>query len=167
MKRVLSIVAVPVIALGVAACGSSDKKKSAGNTTPAPAATTAKKTGAPGAKVAFVTPKDGGTSGDPVKVEVKLTGFKLAPQQVGKAPMQGEGHLHFAMDGGKFDQPKYSGANGKLAVTLGVNGKYSPSVTPTIVYTGLPKGKHVLEVYLANNDHSNAGVEAKTKFTVQ
>ena len=81
--------------------------------------------------------------------------------------MSGEGHLHFSMDGGKFDHPKYSGANGQLAVKLGVDGKYSPSVTPTITYKGLPKGKHVLEVYLANNDHSNTGVEGRTEFTVQ
>ena len=53
------------------------------------------------------------------------------------------------------------------AVKLGVDGKYSPSVTPTITYTGLPKGKHKLEVYLANNDHSNTGVEGKTTFTVK
>ena len=102
-----------------------------------------------------------------VKVKVKVSGFKLAPQAVGKPPVQGEGHLHFAMDGGKFDQPKYSGANGTLAVKLGVNGKYSPSVTPAITYTGIPKGKHSLEVYLANNDHSNTGVEALTSFTVK
>ena len=48
-----------------------------------------------------------------------------------------------------------------------MNGKYSPSVTPKIVYKGLPKGKHTLEVYLANNDHSNTGVEASTSFTVK
>jgi hypothetical protein len=71
------------------------------------------------------------------------------------------------MDNGKYDQPQYSGANGQLAVKLGVAGKYSPSVTPTITYKGLPKGKHELEVYLANNDHTNAGPEAKTEFTVK
>jgi hypothetical protein len=70
------------------------------------------------------------------------------------------------MDEGKDDQPQYSGANGQLAVKLGVQGRYSPSVTPTITYRGLPKGKHKLEVYLANNDHSNTGVEAATSFTL-
>ena len=60
-----------------------------------------------------------------------------------------------------------SGANGKLAVTLGVQGKYSPSVTPSITYKGLPPGKHRLEVYLANNDHTNTGVESSTSFTVK
>ena len=123
--------------------------------------------GAPGAKVAFVTPTAGSTTGSTVTAKVKVSGFKLAPQNVGKPAKQGEGHLHFSMDGGKFDQPKFSGANGKLAVKLGVNGKYSPSVTPTITYTGLSKGTHNLEVYLANNDHSNTGVEARVSFTVK
>jgi plastocyanin len=48
-----------------------------------------------------------------------------------------------------------------------VDGKYSPSVTPSITYRGLPPGKHKLEVYLANNDHSNTGVEAATQFTIK
>ena len=167
MRRFLSIgLAIPLVALAVAGCGSSDKKSSDTNAA-APATTTEKKTGAPGAKVDFVTPKEGATTGDTVKVKVKLTGFELAPQEVGKPPVAGKGHLHFSLDGGKFDKPKYSGENGKLAVKLGVDGKYSPSVAPTITYKGLPKGKHELEVYLANNDHSDTGVEGKTEFTVQ
>ena len=165
MRRVLTLaLAAVLVALVAAGCGSS--KKSSSNTTPAPAPA-AKPVGAPGAKVTFVAPKDGATVTGTVKVKVKVTGFKLAPQAVGQPPMQGEGHLHFSMDGGKFDHPKYSGANGQLAVKLGVDGKYSPSVTPTITYKGLPKGKHVLEVYLANNDHSNTGVEGKTSFMIR
>ena len=167
MRRFLTLgLAVPLVAVAVAGCGKDEKKSSESGTT-TPVSTGAQKTGAPGAKVSFVTPKDGATTTNTVKVQVKLTGFELAPQQVGKQPKAGQGHLHFSMDGGKFDHPKYSGANGKLAVKLGVDGKYSPSVTPTITYKGLPKGKHELEVYLANNDHSDTGVEGKTEFTVQ
>jgi hypothetical protein len=148
-----------------AGCGSSKSKASSATTsTPTPAP---KHVGAPGAKVAFVSPKNGATVSGPVVVKVTVTKFKLAPQNVGKAAKAGEGHLHFSLDNGKFDYPKYSGPNGKLAVTLGVQGKYSPSVAPTITYSGVPKGKHTLEVYLANNDHTNTGVEAKTSFTVK
>ena len=168
MRRALSIAAaLPVVALAVAGCGSDEKKSANESTTTPTTATAAEKTGAPGAKAEFVTPKQGATTGDTVKVKVKLSGFELAAQQVGKAPKQGQGHLHFSMDGGKYDHPKYSGANGQLAVKLGVDGKYSPSVAPTITYKGIPKGKHEIEVYLANNDHSDTGVEAKTEFTVQ
>jgi hypothetical protein len=152
-------------ALALGACGNDNDNKT--SSTPAKAPPVAKKVGAPGAKVKFVTPKDGSTESSTVKAKVKLTGFELAPNAVGKPAQQGQGHLHFSMDEGKYDQPKYSGANGKLAVKLGVNGKYSPSVTPTITYTGLPAGKHKLEVYVANNDHTNTGVEGETEFTVQ
>ncbi len=164
MRKALALVCV--VAIGTAAAGCGSKKKSSASTSTT-TATTAMHVGAPGAKVAFVEPKAGSTTGSNVTVKVKLTNFKLAPQNVGKPPKAGEGHLHFSLDGGRYDQPKYSGANGKLAVKLGVNGKYSPSVAPTIMYTGVPKGKHNLEVYLANNDHSNTGVEASTTFTVR
>jgi plastocyanin len=159
--------AIPVLIFAFAAlllasgCGGKKKSKASTSTTPT------KTVGAPGATVSFISPKDGSTEGSTVAVRVKLSHFKLAPNQVGKAARQGEGHLHFSMDDGKYDLPKYSGANGKLAVKLGVQGKYSPSVTPSITYRHLPAGKHTLEVYLANNDHTNTGVEASTSFTVK
>jgi hypothetical protein len=166
MRNALVLICVAVVAVGAAGCGS--KKKSTSSTSSSTSTTSAvTHVGAPGAKVTFVEPKAGSMTGSTVTVKVKLTKFKLAPQQVGKPPKAGEGHLHFSLDEGKYDQPKYSGANGKLAVKLGVNGKYSPSVMRTITYSGVPKGKHKLEVYLANNDHSNTGVEASTTFTVQ
>ena len=151
--------AVPALALSIAVaaagCGGGGGKKSS-----------TAKSGAQRATVAFISPKSGSTVGSTVTARVTLSNFKLAPKDVGKKPKPGEGHLHFSMDGGKFDHPKYSGANGKLAVKLGVDGKYSPAVTPSITYRHLPAGKHKLEVYLANNDHSNTGVEAATDFTV-
>jgi len=65
------------------------------------------------------------------------------------------------MDGGKYDTAQYAGANGKLAVRLGIAGRYSPAVTPTITYTRLPPGKYVLVASLANNDLSDTGVHAR------
>ncbi len=50
---------------------------------------------------------------------------------------------------------------------LGIAGKYSPSVTPTITYRSLPKGKHTLVAILANNDHSAVGPKATISFTVR
>jgi hypothetical protein len=168
-KAISTLLSSAVLALAVvlAGCGSSDTDRSdstgaaAGSTTPSPAPTD------PNSKVAFVAPKEGATEGDKVKVKVKLTNFTIDPTSVGKSPQPGVGHLHFSMDGGKYDHPQYSGANGKLAVQLGVDGKYSPSVTPTITYEGLPPGDHKLEVYLANNNHTPTGVEAETEFTVK
>lgn len=117
--------------------------------------------------VQFVQPRNGATTGSTVTFAVKLTDFKLDPKDVGKRKKPNAGHLHFQMDGGKFDYPKYSGANGQLAVKLGIAGKYSPSVTPSITYAHLPAGKHRLVVFLANNDHSPVGISASIGFTVR
>lgn len=117
--------------------------------------------------VAFVKPSAGATTRSTVTFTVKLTNFELDPKDVGKQNKSHRGHLHFQMDGGKFDFPKYSGANGVLATKLGIAGKYSPSVTPSITYSHLPPGKHRLLVILANNDHSAAGATASIRFTVR
>jgi hypothetical protein len=170
MKARASIPLVGVAALFVAGCGGGGQ---AGTTATTPPGTTGTMTHAaqglaqPNAKVSFVEPKDGATTPGTVTAKVDVSGIKLAPNSVGKAAKEGEGHLHFSMDEGKYDLPKYSGANGQLAVKLGVQGKYSPSVTPTITYKGLPPGKHKLEVYVANNDHTNTGAESEVEFTVK
>jgi opacity protein-like surface antigen len=117
--------------------------------------------------VRFATPETGATTGSTVTFIVSLTHFRLDPKDVGKQKKPNLGHLHFQMDGGKYDYPKYSGANGKLAVTLGIAGKYSPAVLPTIMYRHLPAGKHKLVVFLANNDHSAVGPKATVTFTVK
>jgi hypothetical protein len=153
---VVGMAAMPVLS----ACGSSD-------TTSSGSMRSRKTVGAPRAKVRFVTPKEASTQSGTVVARVKFTHFRLAPGKVGKAAKQGEGHLHFSLDQGKFDRPKYSGPNGKEAVKLGVQGKYSPSVKPTIVYTNLPTGTHELEVYLANNDHTSTGVSSFVSFIVK
>ncbi len=151
-----------VAVAGLVGCGSEERSgSSTGATTTETGATAAKE------KVSFVTPKDGATTGSTVAAKVKLESFKIDPKAVGQAPRPGVGHLHFQMDGGKFDYPKYSGANGKMAKKLGVAGKYSPAVKPTITYRHLPKGEHTLEVYLANNNHTDVGVEAEVEFTVK
>jgi hypothetical protein len=156
---------VVAVAVAVTGCGSDKKSSSSASTNPQP---TKQKGVSPKIGVAFVAPKPGSTAkGGTVTAKVKLKNFKLDPKAVGKAPKPGSGHLHFSMDKGKFDFPKYSGANGKLAKKLGVQGKYSPSVTPTITYKGLPKGKHTISVQLANNNHSNAGGAAQVSFKVK
>ena len=121
--------------------------------------------GAPSVK--FVTPKPGASTHSKITFTVKLKNFKLDAKDVGKSKKANTGHLHFSMDNGKYDYPKYSGANGKLAVMLGIAGKYSPSVLPTITYRALPKGTHRLVVFLANNDHSAVGPKASMIFTVK
>jgi hypothetical protein len=142
--------------VSVAGCGGNNSSTASNGTV-----------GAPGAKVSFVKPRNDSTVGPVVVARVTLANFKLAPSQVGKAAKQGEGHLHFSLDNGKYDYPKYSGANGKTAVKLGAQGNYSPSTTPSITYSNIPSGKHTLLVYLANNDHTDTGVATSTTFTVK
>jgi hypothetical protein len=163
-KRYLALPAIALVAISLTACGSDKKKSSSASTTPAPAPQQVK---GPKVGVAFKKPKPNSTVGSKFTAVVTLSNFKLDPKDVGKKPALGKGHLHFSLDGGKFDFPKYSGANGQLAKKLGVTGKYSPSVTREITYKKIPKGKHTLKVELANNDHSPAGASATDSFTVK
>jgi hypothetical protein len=123
--------------------------------------------GAPGARVSFLKPKDGATVRSTFFVSVDVSGFELSKDAAGKAARQGQGHLHFSLDGGRYDFPKYSGRHGAFAQMLGVEGKFSPSFTRRIIYRNIPPGQHTLVAYLANNDYSNTGVQASTTFTVK
>lgn len=102
-----------------------------------------------------------------VTFKLAVSNFKLSAADFGKAPVAGEGHLLFSLDKGKFDHPRYSGANGRLAVEIGTAGRYSPAVKPRITYRNLPLGKHELVVRLARNDHRPVGQPASIVFTVQ
>jgi len=148
--------AATALAFGVAACGDDEN-----------AAAPATQDAAPKASLTITTPEDGTTSPGTINAKVALEGFEIDKAAVGMAAEEGKGHLHFALDEGKYDTPKYSGANGKLAKQLGVDGKYSPSVTDGVTYTNIPAGEHTLEVYAANNDHTNTGTEDKVTFTVE
>jgi len=154
--RSLIALAAGAAALALSACGGSD------DATSSTAATTADQAGS----VSFVSPADGAMAGHTITAKVTLEGFQIDADQVGKTNEAGRGHLHFSLDGGKYDYPKYSGANGDLAKQLGVEGMYSPAVKPTITYSGIPSGEHTLEVDLVNNDHSETGASASTTFTV-
>jgi len=147
---------IGILAVGVAACGDDNKS----------ADTSGAATAAAAPQVTFASPGDSESVGSKFTAKVDLSGFKIDAKAVGMDPVAGEGHIHFALDGGKYDSAKYSGANGKLAEQLGTDGKYSPSVTPEITYTGIPAGEHTLEVDLANNDHSDSGATARVAFTV-
>jgi hypothetical protein len=162
--RVVTIIAIVGSAAAAACgCGKSSGKSSGGSSQSA---------GAPQAnpdkgEVRFLTPANGAKSGPTVSAKVALKHFEIAPAAVGQAPRFGQGHLHFTMDGGKYDHPRYSGKNGLLGKKLGVSGKYSPALAPTITYRHLPPGKHELVVALANNNHTSVGVQAKVEFTVK
>jgi hypothetical protein len=106
-------------------------------------------------------------AGASFKASVVLGHFQIAPNMVGLAPVPGKGHLHFMLAGGKFDYPRYSGANGMLGKKLGVAGAYSPALAPSITYSHLPPGRYTLVCMVANNNHTPTGVEAKQTIVVR
>ncbi len=150
-------------ALGLGACGGGGEEQPAETTAQNEQQTT---NAAAKPQIKVMSPTEGAKVGSQFMAKADIGNFKIDPEAVGKAPKQGSGHLHFSLDGGKFDHPKYSGANGKLAVQLGTDGKYSPAVAPQVMYKNIPAGQHTLKVMAANNDHSETGGEAQVKFTV-
>ena len=100
-------------------------------------------------------------------IVVEVKNFTLSAAHFGEKPAKGEGHLLFSLDRGKFDHPKYAGANGRLAAKIGLEAKFSPAVKTKIVYRHIPEGSHTVVVYLAANDHRKLGPKAKLTFTVQ
>lgn len=96
---------------------------------------------------------------------MSVVNLAISPANIGAKPVPGHGYLAFSVDGGKFDTPAYSSA-GKLAVKLGVSGKYSPSGVPKLTYHDLPTGTHTLVVFLVRNDGKKiAGASARTVVT--
>jgi hypothetical protein len=162
VRHLLTVMAVVVSALGIAACGSSSKSSS----TSTSAGT--KTVPAPGASVTFITPQNGATTGRTVTAKVKVKGFKLSANTLGQPAKQGEGNLHFRMDDGKYDSPKYTGIDAQLATKYtGTTGKFSIATKPTITYKNLPPGLHTLVVDLANNDQTATGVRTQVVFSVK
>jgi hypothetical protein len=154
----------PALLLAAAAavgCGESENTATAGDYSAHSAKPVVK------GSVKLVTPTDGQRVGSTFTAKVDLKDFKIDTKNVGKAPRPGYGHLHFQLDEGKYDYPKYSGENGKIAVQLGVDGKYSPALAPEITYRNVPKGKHTLEIYLAHNNHVDTGAEDELEIVVE
>ena len=157
MKR---LVPFALLALAISGCGSSSTRAPSA---PAKLPVRAAAPSLPRATVKMHVVADG----HGLKVGVKLGHFTLAPGMVGKAPVPGMGHLHFMLDGGKFDYPRYSGPNGMIGKKLGVAGAYSPALAPHITYSHLPPGRYTLVCMLANNNHTPTGVEAKQTIVVR
>lgn len=123
---------------------------------------------APDGKIKITDPEEGSVvDGKEIKVTLNVSGFELDEQAFGQQAEQGRGHLHFSLDGGRFDDPQHSGENGDLAKEISSVGRYSPAVEDQITYTGIPPGPHALVVTLANNDHTETGVRKEISFRVR
>jgi hypothetical protein len=120
-----------------------------------------------GARVWVIAPRMGQRVGRAFVVRVRVSGFSLQGPGAGGLSLAGHGHLAFALDGGRFDEPRFSGVNGRWALQQAVNGYYSPAYGPSIVYRRVPAGRHRLVVSLVNRDGSPAGVSSDVSFSVR
>jgi hypothetical protein len=92
---------------------------------------------APSLQASLSDPAKNGARGA-ATVTVQVTGVKLVdPAASNETPREGEGHLHYQLDGGPV-----------IATT-----------SPKLSFHGLKTGSHTLKVALAKNDHSPMGPE--------
>jgi hypothetical protein len=115
----------------------------------------------------IVTPKPNQHVAGKYTVRVQVSGFVLDKTKAGKTLEPGHGHLHFAMDGGRFDFPRYAGLHGIDAARSGTAGHFSPSYSNWITYSKLPRGRHTLRVGLVDNLHAPLPVTAAVTFIVR
>lgn len=120
-----------------------------------------------GARVSFVYPTGGSAVAATFTARVTVSRFRLIRSGLGAKAREGFGHLHFALDHGRYDEPRYAGPNGRLALRLGVNGFYSPAYRPTITYRRIPPGWHALSVLLVNSNDTPTGVADVVRFRVR
>jgi hypothetical protein len=120
-----------------------------------------------GPSVRFVTPQANKVLGSTATFRVGVDNFLLDSANVSKRLVPRAGHIHFSMDGGKFDFPRYAGINGAIAAKSGTAGRWSPSTAPVITYSHLPPGRHTLKAMLANNLHVALDRSASVTFVVR
>ena len=115
-------------------------------------------------QVTFLSPEDGeALPGARVRVRVRLNG-KLAPKaNVVVDKTDGLVHLHFQLDGGKYDTPEHS--DSALLEFEKSAGSYSGAAVAHVTYSGLAPGSHVLRVELVNNDHDPAAGVSSASLT--
>ncbi len=161
-----------------------------GKESPDPAKAEEKTPGEP--TVEIISPRNGARQAShAVVVKVAVENFELAPQQLGKEPQLGEGHLRFSLKrvpdcvepkklqdainspvgkgrlvGASYDYAKYAGPNGVLAEQIGSAGSYSPATRPEIFYHGLPPGFYRLIVNLAQNSGMATQFHDVTNFQI-
>jgi hypothetical protein len=118
----------------------------------------------PRPRVAFVASSQ---TGPDRTFSVRLSSFRLTTAGLGKRATRGRGHIHFALDGGRFDRSPHVTVTGALAKeATAARGRYTPSARPRITYRGLPQGRHTLVATLVDSLHRRVGTPARTAFTV-
>lgn len=165
--RAASLAAVAVLAPVLGGCGAQRTDPPAAVPSHLPVARPPNPSGAPGASVRILMPAAGAHERGTFTARVAVRRFVLQGDRAGTRVRAGYGHLHFVLDGGRYDQPQFSGANGRAALRLAVNGYYSPADKPTITYKHIPRGRHTLEVELVNRNETPTGISETVHFSVR
>lgn len=134
---------VAVAALGTTGCGGA--KHSDGSTS------AAAERAASTPSVELVFPEDGQT---------------VSPTFTARTQVSGRGRVHFRLDGGRYDTPRYTGG-GRVVHQTGPAGRYSQPTGSTITYRGVPAGEHTLQAVLADGSGAETGASAASDFTVR
>jgi hypothetical protein len=142
--------------------------------------------------VEIISPRNGARQENrAVVVKVEVQNFQLAPNQLGREPQLGQGHIRFSLKrvpdcvdpkklldaenspvgkgrlfGRSFDYPEFSGPNGILAERIGTAGGYSPATRPEIYYHHLPPGFYRMVVNLAQNSGTTTQFNDVTNFQI-
>jgi hypothetical protein len=170
-RQVRSIaILTALVGLALGGCGSSSPRA-----TPAsipdhlPVARHLRSVTPPGAAVRIVSPRPGALLGKRFTVRVEVSGFRLqhSPSAPVPASERDVGHLEFQLDGGRYDEPRFAGVNGRLGLEQAVNGFYSPAYAPRITYRRIPAGPQVLLVRLADPAGVATRVSARVRFRVR
>ena len=100
-------------------------------------------------------------------IVVEVKNFKLSAAHFGKAPVKG-GRASLLLARRREVRPSEVLARERPAgAKIGVEARYSPSVTNKITYTQIPEGNHSVVVYLVANNHKKLGPSASLTFPVQ
>ena len=159
--------AAAILALAIAGCGAARRPRTAELPSHLPIAHAAKPPGAPGASITILTPAPGSEQSRAITARVAVHHFALVKATASTKPHAGHGHLHFILDGGRYDEPQFSGVNGQMALRLAANGYYSPAYKPSITYKHIPAGRHTLQVELVNLNEEPTGISATVHFSVR
>jgi hypothetical protein len=147
-------VALPLVlalALAMSACGGGDES-SDGGVSVVDKVDDKGSTGDPATTVEIVSPTEGATVGPTFTATVNVDGGLSRGSDVGNPT--GLPHLHFRLDGGKFDPD--SAEIGRAVAKLEYEDGYSASVKSELTYRDIPPGEHDLSVELVEGDHDPA-----------
>ena len=161
LKTVALALAGSAALAGLPGCGDSNN----------PSAASSARGGSPRGPARESTDRDAqgsSTQGPTVVAKVKLKNFKLAPKHGREEGQAGRGPPPLLARPGESSTIRSTRApTARQRSSSASRGSTRPRRRRSIVYKNIPSGTHELEVYLANNDHTDTGVYTFVSFIVR